>query len=89
MKKDDFVKQIAEKAQVTLSEVEDVLAAQASVVQEAVNEGDVTIPGLVKLSPAVRAARKGRNPKTGEEIQIAEKKVVKVKVLKPLADAIS
>jgi DNA-binding protein HU-beta len=47
-----------------------------------------TIPGIGKVSTAVRKARKGRNPQTGEEIKIARKSVVKLKVGKALQDAV-
>jgi len=47
-----------------------------------------TIPGIGKVSTAVRKARKGRNPQTGEEIKIARKSVVKFKVGKALQDAV-
>ncbi len=47
-----------------------------------------TIPGIGKVSTAVRKARKGRNPQTGEVIKIARKSVVKLKVGKALQDAV-
>jgi DNA-binding protein HU-beta len=47
-----------------------------------------TIPGIGKVSTAVRKARKGRNPQTGEVIKIAKKNVVKLKVGKALQDAV-
>ncbi len=47
-----------------------------------------TIPGIGKVSTAVRKARKGRNPQTGEVIKIAKKSVVKFKVGKALQDAV-
>lgn len=40
-------------------------------------EEDVTIQNFGKWSPTVRKARKGRNPKTGEELSIPEKKTIK------------
>ncbi len=47
-----------------------------------------TIPGLGKLKLKNRAARMGRNPATGETIQIKAKKVVKFSVAKAAKDAI-
>ena len=47
-----------------------------------------TVPGLGKLQLKNRAARMGRNPKTGEPIQIKAKKVVKFRVAKAAKDAI-
>ena len=46
------------------------------------------IPGIGKLVLVQRAARTGRNPATGEAIQIPAKKVVKFRVAKVCKDAI-
>ena len=47
-----------------------------------------TLPGLGKLKLKNRAARIGRNPATGEQIQIPAKRVVKFRVAKAAKDAI-
>jgi DNA-binding protein HU-beta len=47
-----------------------------------------TLPGLGKLVLVNRAARMGRNPATGETIQIKAKRVVKFRVAKAAKDAI-
>jgi DNA-binding protein HU-beta len=47
-----------------------------------------TLPGLGKLVLVDRAARIGRNPATGEQIQIPAKRVVKFRVAKAAKDAI-
>ena len=47
-----------------------------------------TLPGLGKLVLVNRAARLGRNPATGEQIQIPDKRVVKFRVAKAAKDAI-
>ena len=47
-----------------------------------------TLPGLGKLVLVNRKARIGRNPATGEQIKIAAKRVVKVRVAKAAKDAI-
>ena len=47
-----------------------------------------TIPGLGKLVLVNRAARMGRNPATGETIQIPAKRVVKFRVAKAAKDSI-
>ena len=47
-----------------------------------------TLPGLGKLVLVNRKARVGRNPATGETIQIAAKRVVKFRVAKAAKDAI-
>jgi DNA-binding protein HU-beta len=47
-----------------------------------------TIPGLCKLELVHRDARKGRNPRTGEEIDIPAREVLKIKPLKKAKDAV-
>ena len=54
--------------------------------KEAANQ--FTVPGIGKLVLVDRKARQGRNPATGEVIQIPAKKVVKFKVAKAAKDAI-
>ena len=49
--------------------------------------GEITLPGIGKLSVATRAARAGRNPRTGESLAIAEKKAPKFSAAKALKDA--
>lgn len=66
-----------------------VIDALQDTVIDAVADGqDVSLPGFVSFKPGVRAAREGRNPQTGETIQIAEKRVVKIAPLKKLKDAL-
>jgi DNA-binding protein HU-beta len=50
--------------------------------------GEFNLPGLGKLVKKDRAARMGRNPATGETIQIPAKTVVKFRVAKAAKDAV-
>lgn len=50
--------------------------------------GEFIIPGLGKLVKAERKARTGRNPATGETIQIAAKTTVKFRIAKSMQDTI-
>jgi len=56
--------------------------------QQAKSAGEITLPGLGKLLKKQRAARVGRNPATGETIQIPAKTVVKFRVAKAAKDSI-
>ena len=47
---------------------------------------DVTLPGFGKFSVKARAARRGRNPKTGVELTIPACKIVSFRVAKGLRD---
>lgn len=90
MTKEDLIKAVSAASGAHKSVVDDVLAALAKVAgDQLVQRQDVTIPGVGKLTPKDRAARKGRNPKTGEEIQIPVKKVVAFKAAKALADNVA
>ncbi|NOR71607.1 MAG: HU family DNA-binding protein [Methylomarinum sp.] len=69
--------------------IDNVLNHLATVIhQELANGGEVTLPGLIKLSVTERAARQGRNPRTGAVVDIPAKRVPKMKALKALKDGI-
>ena len=95
MKKNEFVKIVTEAVRgteefaVTQKETEAYLAAIKDAVVAAMADGeDVIIPGLIKFSVGDVAARVGRNPKTGEAINIPAKKKVKAKVLGELKNSV-
>ena len=89
MNKAELVSAIAEKTGHSQSDVGAVLGAFESVVMSAVAGGDkVQIPGFLSFEKADRAARTGRNPATGEEMQIPAATVPKVKVGKSFKDAV-
>lgn len=70
--------------------IEAVLSAQGEAVSKALAKGgDITLPGLGKLSVKTRAARTGRNPATGEEMKIPAKKVPHFSAAKALKDAVA
>lgn len=70
--------------------VEAVLKTTADVIHAELEEGgEVTLPGLGKLSVHAKAARKGRNPKTGEEIDIPARHVPHFAAAKALKDAVN
>lgn len=50
--------------------------------------GEFTLPGIAKLVRQERPARVGRNPATGEQIQISAKTVVKARIAARLQDAV-
>lgn len=90
MTKLELIKALAEECTTTTGAAESLLDGLARVTMSELGEGgEVTIPGIAKLTTKARAARKGRNPGTGEEIDIPAKTVVNVKVLKALADHVA
>ena len=58
-------------------------------VKETKKNGIFVVPGLGRLKKVHRKARMGRNPQTGEPIQIKAKTVVKFRVAKATKDAIA
>jgi DNA-binding protein HU-beta len=88
MKKKELVEAIVEKTQLAKKDVIAVLETMTEVVKSTVTKEAVEIPGVVKIEKKHRAARMGRNPMTGESIQIPAKTVLKARVLKKLKDAV-
>lgn len=86
----------------TRSQIEDTIAKKTGVPKKTVHEvlaqmselayseapNTFTIPGIGKLVLVNREARTGRNPRTGETIQIPAKKVVKFRIAKACKDEI-
>lgn len=71
MNKSDLISAIAAKTEQTKTSVADVLEATIATIEEAVASGDqVTLVGFGTFKAAARAAREGKNPKTGEKIKI-------------------
>lgn len=89
MTKSQLSAHLAEKAGITKKTAADIIDELAAVAySEAKNNKQFTLPGIGKLVLNDRKARKGRNPATGEEIDIPAKTVVKFRVAKACKDAI-
>ncbi|MDP4592019.1 MAG: HU family DNA-binding protein [Opitutales bacterium] len=78
---------IAEKAEISKKQATAILEIIAALAYKNA-KNSFTLPGLGKLVLVNRKARQGRNPATGETIQIKAKKVVKFRVAKAAKDAI-
>lgn len=90
MNKKELVKAMAEKLEITQKAAGEQLDAILEVItEELVNGGEVKISGFGTFSVAERAAREGRNPATGETIQIAASKAPKFKAAKALKDVVN
>ena len=89
MNKNEFVTAIAEKSGLTKKDAEAALNVYTAVVTDALKAGDsVQLIGFGTFEVRERAARTGRNPHTGENIEIAAAKVPAFKPGKALKDAI-
>jgi DNA-binding protein HU-beta len=74
-KKAEFIQQLSEKTGLNKKESEEAMQAVFDVIQEQVAAGKkVNLAGFGTFTCKDRAARKGRNPQTGEELQIAASK---------------
>ena len=70
--------------------VKDVLAAMSTITRDALTRGDeLTLPGIGKVTVKDRPARTGRNPATGESIEIPAKRTVRLVPAKILKDALN
>ncbi|EOV8808798.1 MULTISPECIES: HU family DNA-binding protein [Acinetobacter calcoaceticus/baumannii complex] len=89
MNKSDLIANIAMDAELTKSQAAAALQAVEDAITAALAEGgNVSWIGFGTFTVKERAARTGRNPKTGEEIQIAAAKVPSFKAGKALKEAI-
>ncbi len=87
--KSQIVNHFAEKFELsknTVSSIVDEMAILAT--SETKKAGAFTLPGVGKLVLVKRKARVGRNPATGEAINIPAKTVVKMRIAKACKDAI-
>ena len=87
LSKSQIAAALAEQNQITRKQAVEILDSIAQLAyQQAKNT--FSLPGLGKLVLVNRAARLGRNPATGEQIQIPAKRVVKFRIAKAAKDAI-
>lgn len=90
MNKAQLIESIAADTDLPKSSVAKVLDSLTSQVSRALKKGDaVTLIGFGTFSVGKRAARTGRNPRTGAAIQIKAAKTPKFKAGKALKDAVS
>ena len=90
MNKNEFASAIAESANLSKADAERAIDALFKVVKAALKSGeDVSLVGFGTFTVRTRAARSGRNPRTGETINIAASKVPAFKAGKALKDAIN
>ncbi len=87
MTKTETVRELSERTGVDRKQVNTVLEELAKLSYEQARDG-FTLPGLGKLVLVDRKARMGRNPATGEQIQIPAKRVLKFRIAKQAKDAV-
>lgn len=87
--KAELVERVASKTNLTKKDVTAAVEALFETIQDVLSEGEkVQVIGFGTFEVRDRAARKGRNPQTGEEIEISASKVPGFKAGKALKDAV-
>ena len=90
MNKQELIKNLAAHAEVSKAQAENLLTGLVKFAHLSLQVGEeFAIPDLGKFTVELRAARKGRNPKTGEEIDIPAKHVAKFSAAKALKDTLA
>ena len=90
MNKTELIQAVADKTELSKKDAEAAIAAMVDAITEALTrEEKVQLVGFGSFEVKSRAARVGRNPKTGEEIPISESKLPVFKAGKALKDAVS
>ena len=90
MNKTELIAAVAEKADLSKKDAEAAITAAVEAITGALIEGEkVQLVGFGSFEVKTRAARVGRNPKTGEEIPISEGRLPVFKAGKALKDAVA
>jgi len=87
--KKELIEALAERTQHSKIDTEAFLDALAECLRETLSRGnEAVLPGIGKITVKERPARTGRNPATGEPIQIAARKAPAFSAAKALKDAV-
>ena len=90
MNKTELIAAVAEKADLSKKDAEAAITATVDAIAEALTQGEkVQLVGFGSFEVKTRAARVGRNPRTGEEIPISEAKLPVFKAGKAPKDAVA
>lgn len=90
MNKAELIKKIADNAGISKADAERALDGFVAAIKEELNAGgEVPVPGLGKFTRGKTKDRQGRNPQTGEPLDIKGKFVGKFKEGKALGDALN
>lgn len=90
MNKGEFVSAVADAAELSKADAANAVDAMVSVITETLKNGDsITLVGFGTFQVRTRAARQGRNPKTGDAIQIKASNNPAFKAGKALKDAVN
>ena len=89
MTKRELIETVSSKAEITKKEADIVVNATLDAIIEGLtSEGKVIIPGFGSFEVRNKTAREARNPRTGEKMRIAAKRVPSFKPGKAMKDAV-
>lgn len=89
MTKSDLIDKVAREAKIPRAAAERAVNSFTASITEVLKQGDkITLPGFGTFLTSNRSARKGRNPRTGQEIDIPAVRIPKFKAGKGLKDSI-
>ncbi|MBI3078373.1 MAG: HU family DNA-binding protein [Deltaproteobacteria bacterium] len=87
MTKAQLVKALADRSSLSKAQAEETFNHLIDLVQGSLKKGErIALPGLGSLSVAMRKARMGRNPQTGEPLKIPASKKVRFSAAKELKE---
>ena len=89
MSQSEVLNHFADRFEMKRAQVKEVFEELATLASREVKEnGEFSLPGFGKLVLSERKAREGRNPQTGETIQIPAKTTLKFRVSKGMKDTV-
>ena len=89
MNKSEFISAIGNRTLKKDAEIKPIIDAAITIIAEKLSAGEsIAIPGFGTFEVRERAATTARNPRTGEEVEVAEKKVPAFRAAKDLKDAV-
>jgi DNA-binding protein HU-beta len=89
MNRRELIRAVAAQTAQDVKLVESVISGATDVITAVVAKGEaVTVQGFAKFAKVERAARMGRNPRTGEQIRIKASKRVRVSPMKAFKDTV-
>jgi DNA-binding protein HU-beta len=89
MTQSEVINHFAESTGLKKAQIKELFEEMASLAaSEVKSSGEFVLPGFGKLVKSERKAREGRNPATGETIQIPAKTTVKFRISKPMKDTV-
>ena len=89
MTKSDLIDKVAKEAKIPRAAAERAVNSFTASITEVLKQGDkITLPGFGTFLTSNRSARKGRNPRTGQEIDIPAVRIPKFKAGKGLKDSV-